>query len=185
LTLRPEDGRVRSRLATVLTVMGRVDEGLALLDESLTRTPDNYYVLRSKADVLRIAQRLPDSRATLLRAIDAWPQRADAWIQLGALEVEAGRPGDALRAFEQGYSLEPTNPKAIVQLAQHMTREGRPADAASLLEDSLPRVDAPSREVLVYMLQIQERTGRSKAVLDATRERIRRVGGAPTTPSRR
>ena len=105
--------------------------------------------------------------------------------QLGALELEAGRPTDARHAFEQAYALEPANPKCVAQLAQQMVRDGRTADAATLLEVSLARINAPPRDLLVFMLQVQERAGRSDAVLRATRELIRRADGRVGSPSKR
>jgi len=185
LALRPEDGRVLSRLATVMAVMGQPTEGLELLDEALARAPTNYYLLMSKADVLSIAGRIPEARGVIGDAIEAWPQRAGAWIQLGALEVEARRPTEARRAFEQAHALEPANPKCVAQLAQQMVREGGAADAATLLEESLVRIGAPPRDLLVFMLQVQERAGRSDAVLRATRALIRRADGNTGSPSKR
>jgi tetratricopeptide (TPR) repeat protein len=178
LARRPEDGRVRARLGTVLAASGKPEEGLAELDTALARTPDNYYLMMGRADVLAIVGRIDDARVMLHRAIEVWPLRSEALLQLGQLELGQQRFTEALDAFRRAYTLEPALPKTSANVAQGLMLLRDFAGAARVLEEAIPKLaGAPPLDYFALTLQAQSRAGRGAEVLSTTRAAAHRFHG--------
>ncbi|MEL7536653.1 MAG: tetratricopeptide repeat protein [Pseudomonadota bacterium] len=135
----PDGYDARVRLAALMFDRGERDSGLAMIEEVLEESPRNADALRIRAGLALIENR-PDDAIIDFRvlarddpeAIVNHYGLARAFLQKGdtALAEEAMR--DAVRA-------EPNNLDARIQLAQYLSRAGRPDDAEELIRSVLVR----------------------------------------------
>lgn len=88
------------RAALAAHQAGRKDEAILAYERLLAEQPDypplNYFF----AMLLRERDLLPRARTLLQRAVQVSPSYADAQVALGNLELDAGRPAQARKAFE-------------------------------------------------------------------------------------
>lgn len=101
------------------------------------RTPleeDRYRVLPRAMVNLGIVYatggRRDDARREFESAVAIWPENANAWFNLGALEMESGDTGAAARAFERGLVLNGGNVTVRLILARVYFIRNEYADAA-------------------------------------------------------
>lgn len=64
------------------------------------------------------------------RALDLWPDYAQAAFNLGVLLSDGGRDDEAIDWLERAERLSPTNPRPPRRLAKVLARSGRPGEAA-------------------------------------------------------
>ena len=63
--------------------------------------------------------------AALENQVKADPANKMAWLELGNLYFDSGRPDDAVRAYEAYLKLEPNNPNVLTDLGVMYRRSGR------------------------------------------------------------
>jgi predicted CXXCH cytochrome family protein len=80
------------------------------------------------------------------------PAQADFYIELGQGWLGAGKPGQAVAAFEQALESKPHSPVALLNLGDALTEAGKPARAATVLEHAV--TIAPNDPLLWYQLGI-------------------------------
>jgi cytochrome c-type biogenesis protein CcmH/NrfG len=59
-----------------------------------------------------------------------------AWVDLGNLNYDLGRPPDAIRAYEKALSLQPGNPDVITDLGTMYRLAGQPQKAVALFREA-------------------------------------------------
>ncbi|HTS11316.1 MAG TPA: tetratricopeptide repeat protein [Candidatus Limnocylindrales bacterium] len=80
-------------------------------------------------------------------AVSLSPYNAHYWADLGSAYDWAGRPSDALRAFEHAHTLFPNSSEINWRLANFYARTGRISGALPLLRSVLLAGDVDSRQV--------------------------------------
>jgi tetratricopeptide (TPR) repeat protein len=80
------------------------------------------------------------------------PAQADFYIELGQAWLGAGKPGQAVAAFEQALERKPHSPVALLNLGDALTEAGQSTRAATVLERAV--TIAPNDPLLWYQLGI-------------------------------
>lgn len=78
--------------------------------------------------------RLDEARRHYLLSLDERRDDPETWADLGALEMDLGRFGQAERAFEEALRIHPEEGGALLGMAALREREGRFQDAIALYE---------------------------------------------------
>ncbi|HEY8072787.1 MAG TPA: tetratricopeptide repeat protein, partial [Labilithrix sp.] len=100
LAKRPEEKRLWLDRARVLDELAKPDEALASLDHAVANGDDAAaWILRS--DILFRVGRMEEAATSLERALQADPERRDAWYALGRAKQKLGLFSDARYAFER------------------------------------------------------------------------------------
>ena len=124
------------RLRTMaLLMLGRSAAALVVLDQMLSRWPDDAYALASRGH-LRASLGIPDGAiADLQRLVQVHPDRAAAdWFNLGFVLEEAGRLDDAEAAFRRAVAINPELDRAWYGLGLVLIRQQRLDEAVDALE---------------------------------------------------
>lgn len=179
LVLRPNDGKVRTRLAIVLAQDGHVADGLALIEEGLIAAPRRYDLLLAKVDVMRIGGREEAAMTAVDMAVEAWPDRVDAWLVRGTIFRDRGELDRALRDFAAASRLDPERLQSLALAADIHMRRGDFHTAAQLLEAPL---DDPTKQLSLdyfeLLLQAQAGARRPEMVRRHTLDRAIAIHGA-------
>ena len=96
------------------------------------------------ADAARVVSLTPDQRATFDRAVAEYrdvqafnADRAESWLNLGALEVRLGNHGRAETDYQRAIRLQPSFIPSYVNLADLYREQGRDADGERVLRAAL------------------------------------------------
>ena len=111
---------------------GYPEQALPYLEEMLRRTPDNAKALFAVGRIHLQANRLPQAREALQRAVAIDPRLPEAWNELGGVELAANNPAEALKMYERALALGPDLPYALFNAAQTQAKLGNKAEAERL-----------------------------------------------------
>ena len=103
---RPDPGDCDA-LALVNSRAGRLDAALGWLDAAQAQAPDAERLLR-KAAMLEARGRMAQAADACAQALELAPGNARAWLRLGWLAREAGRPAQARQALERAATFPET-----------------------------------------------------------------------------
>jgi len=112
--------------------------------------------------------RTEDAIAVLREVVRAQPANVEAWIRLGQLLVEIGRPAEAAAAFER--ALERGGMElgdVLVELGQARLRNRQPAEAAAAAERALRLVPEKAHELMARVALARGDLGTALGEADA------------------
>jgi tetratricopeptide (TPR) repeat protein len=121
--LMPTFAAACSNLGATLGELGDTAGALAAFEQAQAHDPDSYTNLNNIGVVSRELGRLDRSEAALRRVVELAPGFVFGHYNLGHTLLLAGKPADALRAYEEGRRLDPEKNRrqgcrlAIVRLA--------------------------------------------------------------------
>jgi Flp pilus assembly protein TadD/glycosyltransferase involved in cell wall biosynthesis len=134
----PHDETALNLAGAIRFELGRVDEAEALLRRLVTLAPAMVQARVNLAVTLQ--GRTPHLAAQQLRvAITLMPEHADAHRLLAGILHDGGDVDGALRHIRHAVSLTPGNLHMIGQLSVTLRGAGMAAEAARVLDDSLPK----------------------------------------------
>ena len=120
--------------ATLLSILGRFDQGIEHGRESIRRDPLSFILYSSAGDVCYYARRFDEAIDLYRRGIELAPEFGLNHMDLGrALEL-AGRFDEATAAYRKGLELNGDYPKASTALACVHAAAGRTEEARKILE---------------------------------------------------
>ena len=91
--------------------------------------------LSTRSDTWSCPQRRPREAAQhFTKAVELWPEFADAWSSLGTLRASLGAPDSAIDAYNRALGIAPEHREALNNLGILLARHGRIAEAIALLE---------------------------------------------------
>ena len=99
-------------------------------EASLALLPDRVSTLINLSHALLGLDRVAEARAISLRVVALDGQSADAWLQLGLIELQGANPLAAIDCFDRAIALEPA-------LAAAWLNKGRACQALERFEDAL------------------------------------------------
>jgi len=146
MSAAPEHDGTAQRLAQAMRVhqSGDAAAALALYQALLAEAPDNP-TLHNFLGMAQIQQqRFADGEAHVRRALELDPAYAEAWNSLGNLYRLAGRPEEALDAYQQMTRLAPAAVAGWVNLADLHRQMGHRERAQAALATAVERAEAAS-----------------------------------------
>jgi TolB-like protein/Tfp pilus assembly protein PilF len=162
LALDPADPEVLRQSASLLAVLGRLDEALALEEAVVRRDPVNPSALYNLGYYQRMAGRLDAAIVSFRTLLSLAPGRGAAHTQLGnALLLKGDAPG-ALAEIEQETS---ENWKVIgLPLAYHVL--GRKADSDAALAALIAKYEKDASYNIAYVYAFRGEADKAFAWLD-------------------
>ncbi len=132
---RTAHARTRLTLSRLYSALGRGEDALAHIAEAVRVRPKDPILHESVAAIVYQTRRDPVMAAAAMRhAFDLDPSNTIRLLQLAQLELEAGKPEDSLRHFEEALRREPDNTQRREEIATLLERAGRSEDAKRIRE---------------------------------------------------
>ncbi len=130
-SIHPDSIRSKFKLSEFQLILKRYPAALQTLVEIQEIDPDNAEAFMLKGIVYKESGDTNRAVRQMQLATRENPQLVDAWINLGQLHESLGSP-DALRYFEAGLSVSPSDPNLLHSKAQYLARQGRIGDAKAI-----------------------------------------------------
>ncbi|WP_347312003.1 sulfotransferase [Defluviimonas sp. SAOS-178_SWC] len=113
---------------------GRTAEAERLAITLLRLHPASALALNILGTAQAMQGKVAAAEATFRKAIQADPNYAEAYDNLGRFLIDRKREEEAVQLFRKAVTLAPGLPSALVNLATSMTQAGQPASALTLLK---------------------------------------------------
>lgn len=171
---RPQDDLVAK--AWELLLAGRVDDGLAVFRDAITRKPRDALVYHERGAALVALGRYEEARGDLNRALSLNPS-ARAYSDRGGVNVKLGRQADARADLRAALTLDPGLPAAHKNLALSLRTDDAAAAARHLREavrlgdeSAVAPLERMRQELFVAATDDGTITLAIESVIDATTE---------------
>jgi tetratricopeptide (TPR) repeat protein len=132
--------QAKIRLAGMGAGAGDIPGALKLVDEVLSKSPNDYDALTAKAMLLTQQQHLDEAFATAQAATKAEPKVADGHYILGRIELARGHRDAALAAFKDTVAANPRMAPAQLELARLSLASGDLDSAESFARAAIDSV---------------------------------------------
>jgi tetratricopeptide (TPR) repeat protein len=126
----------------------------------LTATADGWYALGSEIEESDAAE----ARAAYERALEIDPKHADAHVNLGCLEHEAGRLREAERHYRAALAIRPEDATAAFDLGVALEDLGRLAEARAAYQQALD-AEPDSADAHYNLARVHDRLGDPAAAI--------------------
>ena len=128
LELAPQSAAVTSNLATLIAVLGRLDEAVALKQQAIALDPLRAASHVGLATNLTALGRYDEAEAALRKGIELQPRAAGNYYKLAVIQILREKPGPAVELAKQ--ETDPFWRTYALALAQFANGERAEADAA-------------------------------------------------------
>jgi predicted CXXCH cytochrome family protein len=109
---RPLRAEYYLQLGDALSTAGQPDAALAAYEEAVRREPQSPVAQERLAICLSAVKQYSRAEEILRRLIASGSETAKLWVELGGVEVAAGKTQEALVALEKGAKADPEMPEA-------------------------------------------------------------------------
>jgi tetratricopeptide (TPR) repeat protein len=120
--------------AVSLATLGRHEESIVLLEQTIERDPGYADAWRWRGIGLNALGRLDEAGESLDRALALAPRDVESWLEKGRLAVRCGRREDGLASFDTGLGFDPEHIALRYERGTTLFFLGRYAEAAGDLE---------------------------------------------------
>ncbi|TXC71900.1 tetratricopeptide repeat protein [Sphingomonas ginsenosidivorax] len=149
------------------------------IDEAAKATPRYAgYATRIRARALAVQGDTAAAQATLATLLDADPQDAAAWTDLGRIRISAGDVGGATQAAARAVALAPGDPAALTLQGEVLRSRYGLVAALPWFEQALARDAYYHRALIQYAATLGD-AGRYADMLSATRRALQAKPGSP------
>jgi tetratricopeptide (TPR) repeat protein len=170
LTLAEQNTEYRFNLAMFLAKIDQIDEADRIVQPLLISQPgpDVYMLL----GYLRLRQHQEREAANWFqKAVDAAPNRANAWYRLGFAHHSLGEFSAAITCYRKALELDPQYFFARLQLGKVLLLQGNYADATGQLVEAT-RIRPTYAAAWRYLSEAQLSSGQIQAALKSAREAV-------------
>ncbi|MGI9108641.1 MAG: tetratricopeptide repeat protein [Opitutales bacterium] len=120
----PQSADLPHLLGLTTCELGRPQEGVALLEESLRHRPTTAHFQANYGIQLIRLRRFDEAAAALTRAVETEPANAGHHYNLGNAYLQSGRSAQAVDCYRRALSLQPSHPLAALQLGLALDAAG-------------------------------------------------------------
>ncbi len=133
------------KIGAALLWAGYPQEALPYLEATLERSPGNVPTMVLVAQIFLEANQTAKARSILDQALAVQPASAEAWNELGGVELAEGKVRGALDCYQRALKIKPDLTYALLNTAEAYAQLGNDTDAERLFRRAL-EVDPHSAE---------------------------------------
>jgi tetratricopeptide (TPR) repeat protein len=170
LEIDPENADAMQELATLLRVLRRFDEALALFRRLEQKVPDDPRVVADIGRCLSGLRRYEEAEGVLRRALASLDD-ANTRYDLGLVFDRTGRSAEAMTEYKLALARNPTHRDALNNLGIAFARAGRLGDAAAQFE-RLVAADPANPDAHTNLGAILLSTGQSERAMHEYRSAL-------------
>ncbi|MGD8452474.1 MAG: sulfatase-like hydrolase/transferase [Phycisphaerae bacterium] len=159
------------RMAEYHIVNNEGAEAISLLEPAVKRSPESFVLVLGLGKAYRLAGRLVDSQAMLLRAVSMHPESAEANIELAITLGTRGRLAQAAAACQRGMALDEKYPDAKELLTRLATYAQQRHGEMEKCRQQLA-ADPNSAEAALRLGTLLLTAGDTQAALDVLRPAV-------------
>ncbi|OCW58078.1 tetratricopeptide repeat protein [Hoeflea olei] len=165
----PKDPAVGMQYASVLTMGGRADQALAVMQQVAIHNPNNRTVLAAYGKALAGVGQFDKALDAIKRA--QTPDRPD-WQLLsaeGAIHDQLGDPATARERYRKALDIQPNEPSVLSNLGMSYVLQGDLRTAETYLASAVrqPGADSRVRQNLALVVGLQGRFGEAEKIASA------------------
>ena len=165
----PKDAAVGMQYASVLTMGGRAEQALAVMQQIAIHNPSDRTVLAAYGKALAGAGQFDKALDAIQRA--QTPDRPD-WQLLsaeGAIHDQLGDPATARARYRKALDLQPNEPTILSNLGMSYVLQGDLRTAETYLASAVrqPGADSRVRQNLALVVGLQGRFGEAEKIASA------------------
>ena len=172
LRLNKQYSEAKANLGSALLMMGKVDDAILQLEESLKENPKNAIGWNSLGNALSQNTQLKQAQTAFEQAINLAPQYLNAINSLGVLLNNMEEPTQAIKIFENGLKIDPNDRDILTNLGYTLADSGNINDAIKVLSKviSLGRYNLDVKHRLGVL---KSNSGQLKEAISTLREVIK------------
>lgn len=168
--IAPQAAAIQTNLGNVLKEIGQLDEAMAAYQQAIALDPLSADAHNNLGVVLGGRSRPDEAMAAFRRAIELDPRHAEAYHNLGNVLHARAAYDQAAEAYRASTQMAPARSRAYGSLAVLLMRQGRQAEARSVIEEwlalkpgdpaakhlraAITGADVPSRAADAYVQQV-------------------------------
>lgn len=130
--LAPDHGGIRANLVSLLDVLAKYDEIVALLGHCQGELMAEEWWWLAKA--YHALGHIPQAQEVLRKSLEAYPGHTGLWQSYGDLALEIGHDEEAESAYRRALACSPDDIASKRSLGNLLVRVGRPVEGKVLLE---------------------------------------------------
>jgi tetratricopeptide (TPR) repeat protein len=162
LALELDDRSLEARLerSRCLAALGRSEEARAGLGELLEEDPDSSWVVLRHVEIVELpSEDFATAEQRLRTVLGRNPRFSEAWLLLGTVHMEAGRPAEAIKVYKQAIEEGAGGDEIRARLALLLQEAGDPA-AETALGEAIRSSRTPQPELFVRLGELLNAQGR-------------------------
>ncbi|HXH27897.1 MAG TPA: tetratricopeptide repeat protein, partial [Candidatus Polarisedimenticolia bacterium] len=136
---RPLDGSMSLLLGKIYVRTGHYEQAEGLLAAVVAGSPLSLEAGDALGALYEYEKKYDEAIEVYTRLVDNGGATAYLLDRIGSLQLQAGRSDAAIRALEQGQTLDPTDTRGLLTLAQAYEGSGRQPDAAAAYDRIIER----------------------------------------------
>jgi len=183
LELRPNVPEGHYGLGLVMVRRGQAESAVTALREAVRLRPHYLDALDELANLYAGMRRLDDAVAVYEQQLAWEPARLASWRMLGIGRTFQQRHAEALRTFERGLVVDPTDPGLAVGRAMSLHFNGRSDEAAEAARAarSLPEADVVACDLVIALTEhARGRITEARRLLMQARQAMSAAGSQPS-----
>uniref|UniRef100_A0A8C8RUT3 dolichyl-phosphate-mannose--protein mannosyltransferase n=1 Tax=Pelusios castaneus TaxID=367368 RepID=A0A8C8RUT3_9SAUR len=168
LQLNPQHNRALFNLGNLLKSLGKKEEAVLLLRESIKYGPDFADAYSSLASLLAEQEQFKEAKEVYQAGIENCPESSDLQNNYGVFLVDTGAPEKAVSHYQQAIWLSPNHYVAMVNLGRLYRSLGQNKEAEAWYKRALKVLR--KAEILSPLGALYYNTGRYEEALQVYRE---------------
>jgi tetratricopeptide (TPR) repeat protein len=133
LRLNKQYPEAKANLGSALLMMGKIDDAILQIEESLKENPKNAMGWNSLGNALSQKTQLKQARTAFEQAINLAPKYLNAINSLGVLLNNMEEPTQAIKIFENGLEIDPNDRDILTNLGYTLADNGKITEAIKVL----------------------------------------------------
>ena len=133
----PDHREAQIKATQMLLLAGRFEDAKARAAALLAKDPKNVEALLLHANAMAALRDPAGAIAQIEEALKVSPDSSQAFVNLGAVRMQAGAAKEAEAAFRQAVALEPSSVDARLALANFLWAAGRMPEAEATVKEAL------------------------------------------------
>lgn len=133
----PNEEEAHNALGIIYSSRQEADKALEHFDKAISLKERNFKAIFNKLNLLINLKRIDDAEALLLQTAQAYPDYSNAWVNLGALQMQQGKLDDAVSSIDKAIAIDTNDFDAHFKRGQLLLLQRKYHDAKASFERAL------------------------------------------------
>lgn len=159
ITNEPQNAMAYGYLGRLLANMGKLDEGLSILEQGMMYDDRNPEALSTMVQIYITKQDAKSALETAKKLVSYMPKQPDAHSVLGNAYFFSGREDDAIKSFKKALKFNPKYINSYLSIADIYSRSGKYLPSQKAYKDAL-KIDPKNIQAVIGMGMVLQAGGK-------------------------